>query len=390
MSVTRRERILSAFHGGSTDTVPFSPNLHYWFYNHRAAGTLPAELAGAAHPFDALRALGADILARWDTQHATRDIYRAGEFSDEFSGHSRFDVPMVTAFNIYPPRTNVRRRKFVTPYGTLTHTWTLTEEAGADFESEFWWKDWGDYAAVRYLIESRYYVWDSAAFQRWFECVGDDGVIMVHLTQSPLKTFHWLAGPQNASLFLIDHPDEMRELAAIHEEKALALLCSIVDEPEAEVFISLDNMDSDFYPPRFYRDNCAPFFRRAAEIIHSRDKIFVVHACGRNRVLMPLVGECRVDCLEGITPPPLGNVPLAEARRMAGYDGFTVDGGMDTPHLETALGGERSIHDYTRALFASMGDKRHFIFGSSCTTPVVTPWENLKFFRDAAREYGRL
>jgi uroporphyrinogen-III decarboxylase len=101
---------------------------------------------------------------------------------------------------------------------------------------------------------------------------------------------------------------------------------------------------------------------------------------------MPLVGEARVDCLEGLTPPPMGNVPLAEARRMTGYDNFTVNGGMDAPHLEIVENAESQLHEYVRGLFASMADMRHFIFASSCTTPLLTPWENLAYFRDAARE----
>ncbi len=192
-SVNRKQRILAAFHGDAVDTVPFCPNLYYWFYNRLTTGALPSQLAGAQHPFDALRALGADILARWDTQHATREVFTSGEFLEEYRGESSFDSPLVTAFNIYPPHTNKRRRKFVTPYGALTQTWTLTETAGADFESEHWWKDWSEYAAVKFMLEARDYVFDAARFHRWVERVGEDGVVMVHVTQSPLKTFHWLA-----------------------------------------------------------------------------------------------------------------------------------------------------------------------------------------------------
>jgi hypothetical protein len=387
--MTGRERLLAAFHGGQPDTAPFSPNLYYWFYNQRIAGGLPPELADAQHPFDVLRYLGADILARWDTQHATREEFLSGGLCDEFGGWSRFTEPMVTAFNTYPPHTNIRRRSFATPYGTLTHQWTLSEQAGADFESEYWWKDWSEYDAVRYFLESRDYSFDAGLFHHWVQAVGNDGLVMAHFTQSPLKTFHWLAGAENASLFLIDHPDEMKELAAIHERKALALLESIADNPEAEVFLSLDNMDSAFYPPYFYRDYCHPFYAEAARIIHSRGKIFLVHACGRDRALMTLVGKSGIDCLEGLTPPPLGDVPLHEARSMTGNENFTVNGGMDTPHLELREDAEAGIHHYTRELFASMGDKRHFVFASSCSTPAITPWQNLISFRDAAREYGR-
>ena len=210
------------------------------------------------------------------------------------------------------------------------------------------------------------------------------------LSESPLKALHWLAGPQNATLFILKHAEEMQALARIHEEKALALLEQAVDHPRAEAFIAIDNLDSAFYPPYFYRDYCDSFFTRAAEIIHRRDKLFLVHACGRNKVLLPLVGRSRIDCLEGVTPPPMGDVLLGEVREMVGYDKFTVNGGMAAQQQEIRQDAEARLHTYTRELFESMGDKRHFIFASSCNTSPLTPWENLRYFRDAARAYGQL
>ena len=125
-------------------------------------------------------------------------------------------------------------------------------------------------------------------------------------------------------------------------------------------------------------------------MIHARGKTLVVHACGRNKALLKHIGRSQVDCLEGITPPPLGDVNLGSVRETVGYERFTVDGGMDTAHLEVKADAEQVIHTYTRDLFASMGDKRHFIFASSCMTPPPTPWENIVAFRNAAREYGRI
>ncbi len=386
--MTGRERLLAAFHGEKPDRVPFAPNLYYWFYNRHVRATLPDELAGAKHPFDMLRALGADILARWDTQHCTREVYTSGVYRDTFGGDSPFERPITTAFNIYPPHRSVRLRGFDTPHGTLTHTWRLSDQAGADFESEYWWKDWEQYPAIRFLLEAREYTFDRDCFRTWVERVGNDGVMMVHVTESPLKTFHWLAGAENASFFVLDHPAEMRELAKIHEANALRLLESVVDYPECEVFISLDNLDSAFYPPYLYKEFCDAFYSQAADIIHSRGKIFCVHACGHNKALLPLVGRSRIDCLEGVTPPPMGDVQLGEARALTGCDRFTVNGGLDASRMEVSEEPERFLHEYTKRLFDSMGDKRHFIYASSCTTSVLTPWENLKYARDAAFEHG--
>jgi hypothetical protein len=82
-----KERILAAFHGSRADFVPFAPNLYLWFYYHRYHGTLPDELKGVTHPLGALRHLGADILARWDTQWAVKEVYSAGEHRSEFVDH---------------------------------------------------------------------------------------------------------------------------------------------------------------------------------------------------------------------------------------------------------------------------------------------------------------
>lgn len=68
-----RQRLLAAFRGEPTDVIPFAPNIYFWFYFHKYRGTLPEPVATAQHPFEVLRFLGADILARWDTQWALRD-----------------------------------------------------------------------------------------------------------------------------------------------------------------------------------------------------------------------------------------------------------------------------------------------------------------------------
>jgi uroporphyrinogen-III decarboxylase len=329
-------------------------------------------------------------MIRWDSQRATREWFAAGTYRSEFTGGGAFSEPVVTAFNEYPAHARQRRESYLTPHGELTQTWELSPQAAADFLIEYYWKDWSHYDAIRYMLEAREYTFDVAEFEKWVRRIGDSGVVMVPFTQSPLKTFHWLAGQAQATLFMVDHPDQMQVLAAIHTRKALALLQTVVVHPDAQVFIALDNLDSAFYSPALYRAFCDDFFRRAAEIIHRENKHLVVHACGHGRVLLPLVGGSGVDCLEGLTPPPLGNVCLGSARKMAGSHNFTVNGGMDSPHQELQDSAERAIHEYTRNLFSEMGDKRHFVFASSCTTSVLTPWDNLKYFRDAARAYGGL
>jgi hypothetical protein len=389
--MTGKERLLATLRGERPDTVPFAPNLYHWFYYHRARGTLPPVLYGATHPYQALRALGAEILARWDTQWATREVYTAGKYSRQYVGDTARTTEVVLTFNTYPPGCDRGEQEFVTPFGTLTQEWTFERDTGTEFETKHWWIDFdAEYRAVRYMLEAKEFEFDAALFHSWVERTGDDGLVMLKVNESPLKMLHWLAGQERASYFIYDHPQEMLALARIHTEKTLAYLERVADNPDALIFISNDNLDSMFYSPAFFRDFCQEFFTRAAEIVHRRGKFFFVHSCGRVQALLPLVGQTRVDCLEGVTPPPIGNVRLADVCARVGYDNFTVNGGMSAVQQEIGQDAERLLHNYTRTLFSELGDLRHFIFASSCTTSPLTPWENLVYLRDAARAYGRL
>ncbi|HEX9114998.1 MAG TPA: hypothetical protein VGA61_02940, partial [Anaerolineae bacterium] len=123
-----RQRILAAFRGDAPDNVPFAPNIYLWFYYHYFNRTLPAELDGCRHPLDAVRALGGDILARWDAQWAVNKVYTAGTFRESWDGDSDLAEARVTSFNIFPAGKTERLQSFATPFGTLTQKWVYSPD----------------------------------------------------------------------------------------------------------------------------------------------------------------------------------------------------------------------------------------------------------------------
>ncbi len=397
-----RERLLAALTGEQPDAIPFAINLWQWFYATRSRNALPAEIAHAQHPLDVLRYLGADILDRWDPFFCTREVYPPGMYFEQYVSTLRDPQRaqtvangMMTSYNYYPPGTDTRQREWHTSEGRLTQVWEYSPDAQTDFENEYLWKDFdSEYGAVRCLVEARDYAFDGEQWAGWVARLGNDGLAMLKVNETPLKALHWLAGPQNATMWILEHPDEMKVLAELHAEKTLRLLESVVDRDDALVFMLLDNMDSMFYAPYMFDEFCRDFLAQAADIIHSRGKYLAVHACGRNKALLSRVGEVKIDMLEGISQPPLGDVWLREVRAGIGYDRFTMNGGMSLHQQEIEEDAENLIHAYTRDLFdgikASPDGGRHFIYASSCNTSPLTPWENILYLRDAARAYGRL
>ncbi len=387
MTMTGKERCLAALSGELPDRVPFIPNIFQWFYVNKYRGTLPEHLGWTQNPVDVLNEMGADIYSTHDGQVSKRTYPNCGH-SVEFDGKVPSDT-VLTSFTTFDAGT-IRKEKIETPFGTLTQTWEYRPESGAPFESEHWWKDFeSEYPAIRYWLEDTEVHLDADLWHRRVERVGDDGIIPVILLPTPLKQFHWLAGQEQATYFMLDHPREMQELAQIHERNLLQFLEEVVDLDDAYVLEVSDNVDSLFYSPRLFRSFCLPTLQKAAKVVHARGKYLFLHACGQLKALAPLFLEAELDCVEGQAPPPLGDWPLHQARELS--ERLIVTGGMAAPQQE--LAGPRAagqIDAYVRDLFASMGDKRRFLFGSSCNTSPLTPYENLLSFRDAAWKYGQL
>ena len=387
MTMTGKERCLAALSGELPDRVPFVPNIFQWFYVNKYRGTLPEYLAWAQNPIDVLNDMGADIYSTHDGQVGKRTYPNCGH-SVEFGG----EVPsgaVLTSFATFDAGT-IRKERIETPFGTLTQTWEYRPESGAPFESEHWWKDFeAELPAIRYWLEDTEVHLDTDLWSQRIERVGQDGIIPIILLPTPLKQFHWLAGQEQATYFMLDHHQQMQQLAKIHERNLLRFLEEVVDLDDVYVLEVSDNVDSLFYSPRLFRAFCLSTLKKAAEMVHARGKYLFLHACGQLKALAPLFLEAELDCVEGQAPPPLGDWHLHEARELS--EGLIVCGGMAAPQQE--LAGPRAadqIDAYVRGLFASMGDKRRFLFGSSCNTSPMTPYENLLAFRDAAWKYGQL
>ena len=149
------------------------------------------------------------------------------------------------------------------------------------------------------------------------------------------------------------------------------------------------DFDSLFNSPALFREFCLPVMRRAAGRIHARGKYMFAHACGRLKALAPWILEAGLDCVEGQAHPPLGDWRLDETRALS--ERLIVCGGMTAREQEwTAPEAVARIDRHVRDLFASLGDKRRFLFASGCNSSPQMPFENLIAFRDAALKYGPL
>jgi uroporphyrinogen-III decarboxylase len=226
------------------------------------------------------------------------------------------------------------------------------------------------------------------AFRDVERIIGDDGITMTNLPDSPLhRIFVSLMGYERGSLAFADEPaiiDDLAQAILRKNEEAYRLAAA----SPAEVLLTGENTNADFESPALSRRYAFPTFCRASEVAHAAGKLSWIHACGKLKVLLPQFLEAGIDGVESLTPPPYADTPLWEARR-AWQGRITIDGGI-SPHLLVGDLEDRALRSYVLDLFSRMGDGRNFVLSVSDDTPTDAFIERLVRVGDLAREHGRL
>ena len=119
-----------------------------------------------------------------------------------------------------------------------------------------------------------------------------------------------------------DDPDALHQLAARMEPFFESVLAAVLAS-EVEIFLWGANYDQSVTWPDFFRDEIAPWLRRASDRAHAAGKLLLTHADGENQARLPFYPGCGIDVAESVCTRPMVRNSLAEVR--AGFGpGTTV------------------------------------------------------------------
>lgn len=329
--MTRREAILATIHGECADRIPF---YHSW--RHLQTGT--------AERIARNRCMG---VGWWRPCHTE-------------------SMPNVETVRRKGPSTkDTILIEYNTPVGTVTER--IKEDAGVGlWKGPRSWKGvipWTvekrikkveDYDVVKYMIEDTVYNFDDFPIKQAKGWLGDDGIIIAQIPHSPMQMLmiYYIGIPAFFTHY-IKYRDKLIELydtiAKKYEE-----LYAVAAKSEADFVLYGDNIDSMFVSPRLFEQYFIPNYKKCAEILHEKGKLFGSHFDGKLAVLKNLISECPQDIIEAFHPPPIGDLPIQEALRvwknkviLAGFPGSVYTMGVNATKswlldfLESAIPGER-------------------------------------------------
>jgi uroporphyrinogen-III decarboxylase len=373
--MTSRERILAVLKGRTPDRIPWSPLIDGYYL---------AGLRGKPTDIDAGLDVGADVMVRkipvWE-----RSVF----FPHEVPGKSGDEADLIE------PRAGISRKRelqddeivcrYETPYGSLTDRWRLKETSPyIPFPAEYLIKEPADLRAYMHLVEKEEFLPRYDIFESLDLKLGDEGIVTTVIPHTPVQ--HLLLihmGVETFYYMLSDHREEMIEVMNLMHERHKELSRIIANSP-AEVGVQYENTGTTYISPKVCAEFEMPPMNDYADILHSGQKTFLVHMCGRlSGLAKPIAGGRQDGCID-LAPPPTGDWQLADALRA--WPDKIVGGGLDSITLKTGTRSEVIRH--TRKVLQSIAPGDRVILGNGDAILMGTPPDNLRAVTETVEEHG--
>jgi hypothetical protein len=264
---------------------------------------------------------------------------------------------------------------------TLSATWTM----GPDGD---WWQvehlvsSPEDFEPALELAGSRRFMIDKAMMPEYSNGNRCSTLVM-ELPRRPLSDLlHDYLGWGEGLLMLRDFKPEVDRLLEILDGQVQDLLRELVSLP-ASVFLSPDNLDGQYISPDLFDQSLRPSYAESSDVVHSVGKSLVVHVGGPMKRLLGSIAGSDVDVVEGVSGPPQSDVPLPEARTLAGPD-LTLWGGIPQDWLLETTPEDEFKHGVTQVVHQAARDG-NVVIGVADRVPVDSDIKRLEMLASIVR-----
>ena len=380
INLSSKERILAAIRHEEPDRVPISPRIGFFLQEYYGCDCWEHMLkASEEFGFDPFVLIG-PMLPNY--------LYWPPRSYPEIKG-----VSVRSKFETLPDGTTIVERKINTPAGSLFDRSKLStgnrfflKAAGDVQRLEHMIKGPGDLDKVRHLLpdpsEKRF-----KEIKEITKNVGDRGLVEVGVYSAidhkagalypPTKMMvdYYLDRSFVVELLRMFHDYTMAETKAYLESGAEAIHGSWY-------WASL----SVGWSPRIYEELFAPLIKEHVKLVHDYGAIYHFYDDGKCMQILDFVKDAKVDIIDTLTPPPMGDVNLEEAKMRIG-DSVCLKGYIDLYHV-IRRGTPELIRSAVCEAIKIAGPGSGFILGTSDSIRAA-PLENVRAYFNAGSEFGR-
>jgi hypothetical protein len=202
----------------------------------------------------------------------------------------------------------IRRQLWHTPVGELEAIWEQ------DWQQKYFLETADDYRVMQYIVEHTEYRPAYESFEAQAADLPSHIFAVPRMGRTPFQTILVdYAGLANFALHLYEYETELRQLYEVMLVNFHRLAEIVADGPGRYINI-LENYTADTLGPRRYAEFLLPVYEETFEMFRQAGKVVGYHYDGSLAVVKDLVARAPLDLIESLTPPPEGDMTLAEAR----------------------------------------------------------------------------
>ncbi|MFA5264209.1 MAG: uroporphyrinogen decarboxylase family protein [Opitutaceae bacterium] len=256
------------------------------------------------------------------------------------------------------------RRTIHTPVGEVWQTLEPDQAYASNWIREHFIKGPEDYAVMEAYLRDGVYHDNYGAIREAKRRIGDDGLVLVRVGKTPLQEMLYLMmGYEQFAVDFYENKELFDGLHATMVKRSQELYELAADAP-VEILQLADNITVDAIGPERFQNYLMPEYAKLKVRLAGTGKLPAVHMDGRLHGLEDQIAGAACDIIEGLTPPPMGDVSIRNARLAwpgkALWINFT-----SSVHLEPP----EQIEAHTRQLLSEAGSKRGFAIGVTEDAP---------------------
>lgn len=222
-----------------------------------------------------------------------------------------------------------------------------------------------DYRVMEAYVQDPVYRDNREAIREAVRRVGEDGIVFVRVAKSPIQEIlYQMMGIEQFAVDFHEHRDRLDSLHACLVKRYQDLYAFAAESP-ADILQLGDNISADVVGVERFRSYLMPEYVKLSQAMAGTGKLLAVHMDGRLKGLVPEIAEAKFDIMEAMTPPPMGDVSVREAR--AAWPGKALWINFTSPiHLQPPA----VIEAHTRQLLAEAGSRKGFAVSVTEDAPV--------------------
>jgi hypothetical protein len=208
-------------------------------------------------------------------------------------------------------------RKYTTPMGSLTSVHRLTAlrpDLQTIWTVEYPVKDINDYSVAEFMVKDQEFIPRDDVYLKQERCLDGQGIVTADTGLTPLQKM--LTDFLGYRRFGIDQHRYRQNFDHLYDAfwESCEAMHRIAANSKAEFCHCSDTMNARVISPALFERYFMPFYETVTNILHTRNKMYLVHMDGALSPLKGLIAETKIDVIEAFTPHPLGDLSLAEAR----------------------------------------------------------------------------